>query len=405
MEKYRTEKPMLSVIVPIFNAEQHLEKCLDSIINQTFLDMEILLVNDGSTDGSLSICRKYQKKDCRIKVISKENGGLIRARKSGLSIANGRFIGFVDSDDWIEPQMYSILVTCMEETDCDLVSSGIIRDFEDGRPSEILFDHYEEGCYRDPEQCIYPTMLYSLQYKDFGIYCTLVNKLYKRELLERVYEHINDEVFYGEDVLTCYPYCLFSNSIYILHQVFYHYNIRGSSMASAPDARLPQNNYLLYQNLRAIFLKSDCAFILMRQLKKFLMNMERHNLMVLYQFDAVALDEWHFSVPEELFDKRFVIYGAGACGQALYRKICDMRKESNMVLWIDRNAENRTEECAYPISKPEVLLHADWDVILVSVKDVHLAEQIMQELSDIYCIEREKMFWDSIEHIPVWDIY
>ena len=91
--------PELSIIVPIYNAEQYLERCLISIMEQTFENLEIILVNDGSTDKSLEICHKCQRSDQRIKIISKENGGLIRARKTGMAMASGRFIGFADSDD------------------------------------------------------------------------------------------------------------------------------------------------------------------------------------------------------------------------------------------------------------------------------------------------------------------
>lgn len=399
-------KPQLSVIVPIYNAEQYLEKCIESLINQTFQNMELILVDDGSTDHSLNICRKYQYRDQRIKVITKKNGGLIHARKTGLTAASGDFIGFVDSDDWVEPVMYEELMKHMIEEECDLVSSGIIRDYENSdQKSVMVLDHYEEGIYRNLDSTIYPTMLYSEQFQDFGIYCTLVNKVYKKMLLEQIYKNINENVFYGEDALACYPYCLLANSIYILHKAFYHYNIRSASMASAPDQRLPYNNYLLYCGLREVFLKSDCPLILMRQLKKYLMLLERHNLLVLYQFDVVALDEWHFTFSRELFDKHFVLYGAGVCGQALYQKLCRMGKEQNMVLWVDQDAKKRTEECAYPICKPDALLQADCDIILISVQSESLAAKIMDDLMKKFQIEQEKMVWSRVEHIPIWDIY
>lgn len=397
--------PLLSVVVPIYNAEQYLEKCLESVVNQTFRNMEIILVNDGSTDASLEICRKYQRADERIKIISKENGGLIRARKTGLSAALGSFIGFVDSDDWVESDMYEMLVNCMESTGCDLISSGTIRDFEDSHRKAIIYDNYPEGVYRNLDSSVYPTMLYHSKYRNFGIYCNLWNKLFKKDLLDRVYKDINDEIFYGEDVVTCYPYCLLAESIYVVHKAFYHYNIRSESMSFLPDRRLPYNNYLLYHNLRDIFLKSGCRLVLMRQLKKYLMGLERHNLLTLYQFDVVALDEWHFFFPHELYDNRFVLYGAGACGQAHYRQLCDTGKDQNMVLWVDKQAEKRTEECAYLIRRPQELMLAEWDIILVSVQNESLAHQIVDELSDTYHIAREKIFWNRVEHVSVWDIY
>lgn len=97
---------MISIIVPVYNVEKYLERCIESIVNQTYKDIEIILVDDGSPDNCPVICDRYAEKDNRIKVIHKQNGGLINARKSGLEIAQGDYIGFVDSDDWIEPEMY-----------------------------------------------------------------------------------------------------------------------------------------------------------------------------------------------------------------------------------------------------------------------------------------------------------
>lgn len=399
------KNPLLSVIVPVFNAEGYLRKCLDSIVNQTFQNMEIIVVNDGSTDHSLEICRKYQQMDSRVRIILKENGGLIRARKTGVSEASGDLIGFVDSDDWIEPDMYEMLTNCMKDTGCDLVSSGIVRDFEDSDRQTVIYDNYPEGVYKELGYSIYPTMLYHAGYRNFGIYCNLCTKLFKKELLVQVYKYVNEDVFYGEDALTLYPYCLLAENIYVLHKAFYHYNIRSASMSFRQDRRLPYNNYLLYENLRDIFLQSDYSLMLMRQLKKYLMSLERHTLLAMYQFDVVALDEWKFSFPQELYDRRFVLYGAGACGQAFFRKICTMQKEHNMVLWVDRDAERRTQECAYLIDRPDALMRNRWDVILVSVQSGHLAQQIMDELMETYHIEQDKLYWSSVEHIPIWDIY
>lgn len=401
----RRKNPLLSIIVPIYNAGQYLENCLNSIINQTFQDIEIILVNDGSTDNSVEICQKYQRLDKRIKIISKENGGLIRARKTGLSMVSGSFIGFVDSDDWIEPTMYETLVNCMEETGCDLVSSGIMRDYANLDRQIVVYDNYSEGVYSDLDNSIYPTMLYHSKFRNFGIYCNLCNKLFKKELIIQVYKDINEDIFYGEDALACYPYCLLSESIYILHKAFYHYNIRHESMSFTPDRRLPYNNYLLYNSLQESFSKSVCRMTLMHQLKKYLMMLERHSLWVLYQFDAVALDEWNFSFPESLYDKKFVIYGAGACGQAFYRKLYEIEKEQNMVMWVDKEAEKRAMECAYPISRPDVLMCAEWDVILVAVRDEHMAVQIMNELAETYHVDQTRICWSKVEHIPIWDIY
>ena len=120
---------MISVIVPVYNVEPYLRKCLDSVINQTYKDMEILIVDDGSTDGSDDICDEY-KTDKRVRVFHTENRGLSCARNVGLDNAKGDWIGFVDSDDWIEPEMYELLIKGAEETGADIVECGIFTEYK-----------------------------------------------------------------------------------------------------------------------------------------------------------------------------------------------------------------------------------------------------------------------------------
>ncbi|WP_443796468.1 glycosyltransferase family 2 protein [Dialister hominis] len=115
----------ISVIVPVYNVAPYLKKCVDSIINQTFTDIEIILVDDGSTDESGTICDQYAQKDSRVKVIHKSNGGLSDARNSGLEVCSGEYIGFVDSDDWISPDMYETLIHFAVKEDLDVAMCGV----------------------------------------------------------------------------------------------------------------------------------------------------------------------------------------------------------------------------------------------------------------------------------------
>lgn len=119
---------MISVIVPVYNVEPYLRKCLESVLNQTYRDLEILIIDDGSTDNSGQICDEY-KKDERVRVLHTENRGLSAARNLGLDEANGDWIGFVDSDDWIEPDMYEVLLRKAEETGADVVECGCYTDY------------------------------------------------------------------------------------------------------------------------------------------------------------------------------------------------------------------------------------------------------------------------------------
>ncbi|NLL62094.1 MAG: glycosyltransferase [Candidatus Atribacteria bacterium] len=118
------KQPLISVIVPVYNAEKYLPKCIESIQNQTYRNLEIILVNDGSTDNSLVICYQYSEKDKRVTVITQENRGVSSARNRGLDIATGDYIGFVDSDDYIAPDMYQQLLIACLENDADISECG-----------------------------------------------------------------------------------------------------------------------------------------------------------------------------------------------------------------------------------------------------------------------------------------
>lgn len=123
---------MISVIVPVYNMEKYLEKCVRSILDQDYKDIELILVDDGSKDSSPAMCDEFAKQDERIKVIHKANGGQGSARNMGLDIAKGEYISFIDSDDWVEPDMYTNLITIAKENDADLAICEVALNEEDG---------------------------------------------------------------------------------------------------------------------------------------------------------------------------------------------------------------------------------------------------------------------------------
>lgn len=130
----------ISIIIPVYNSEIYLEKCIESILNQTFKDFELILVNDGSKDNSYEICEHYHKQDSRIKVINKVNGGVSSARNAGLNVANGKYIGFIDSDDYIHPQMYEILYNKLINTKSDIAICDYKKVYLKDNIETILFD-------------------------------------------------------------------------------------------------------------------------------------------------------------------------------------------------------------------------------------------------------------------------
>ena len=386
-----TEKKV-SVIIPIYNVAQYLHKCLKSVISQTYKNLDIILIDDGSSDDSYSIAKEYQEKDSSIRLFTQTNIGLIATRKRGIELAEGEIIGFVDSDDWIEPIMYERLVQCMEENECDLVSSGIYRDYADGSRKE-WYDLYPEGVYVNLESAIYPSMLHDFKKNEMGLKCTLVNKLYRRQILQDIYGEIDTRVFYGEDALTIYPYCLRCKRIYILNEAYYHYYIRNNSMCRAANEKLAINTYYLYNGLRDAFMESNCANSLLKQLKHYLFQLESHTLKMLYNIDTLAYAKWDFSKYKDIFGKRIVIYGAGACGQALYRELDSLGYKENVVAWVDKNPEGKTEQCMYEITAIKEIVDKKFDYLIIAIKSQNIAIEVMKELTKDYAVEEDKVVW------------
>lgn len=382
----------VSVIIPIYNAAQYLHKCLKSIISQTYKNLDIILIDDGSSDDSYDIAKEYQEKDSRIRLFTQTNIGLIATRKRGIELAEGEIIGFVDSDDWIEPIMYERLVQCMEKSKCDLVSSGIYRDYADGSRKE-WYDLYPEGVYVNLESAIYPSMLHDFKRNEMGLKCTLVNKLYRRQMLQDIYREIDTRVFYGEDALTIYPYCLRCKRIYILNEAYYHYYIRNNSMCRAANEKLTINTYYLYNGLRDAFMESNCANSLLKQLKHYLFQLESHTLKVLYNVDTLAYAKWDFSKYKDIFGKRIVIYGAGACGQALYQELVSLGYKENVVAWVDKNPEGKTEQCMYEITAIKEIVDKKFDYLIIAIKSQNIAIEVMKELTKDYAVEEDKVVW------------
>lgn len=142
--------PLVSIIIPIYNVENYLEQCIISVVHQTYKNLEIILVNDGSPDNSGKICDNFALMDKRIKVIHKMNGGLSSARNAGIDIAKGEYLGFVDSDDTIEPFMYEKLMTAIKRDGTDLAVCAINYVFENGKKltktnlgKDTIFDFYD----------------------------------------------------------------------------------------------------------------------------------------------------------------------------------------------------------------------------------------------------------------------
>lgn len=252
-------KPILSIIVPVYNVRAFLEKCLDSILAQTFKDFELIIVDDGSTDGSGEICDAYAERDGRITVIHKNNSGVVSARKAGIAAASGTYAGYVDGDDWIDPRMYETMISHMMKYDCDLVMCDIAHEskalpLSSGATSMNL----ESGYYGADSirEKILPNMIYTGEFYKFGIYPVIWNKLYKRERLIKHQMAVDEQIKIGEDAACVYPYIFDCGGIYFIKDLsLYHYRHSGNQMTVLYDKSYFDRFKALYE----FFSRSEIA--------------------------------------------------------------------------------------------------------------------------------------------------
>lgn len=214
MERVFRMNDLITVIVPIYNVEKYLNRCVDSIINQTYTNLEIILVDDGSPDNCGKICDEYAKKDNRIKVIHKENGGLSDARNAGIKVADGKYIGFVDSDDWINPKMYEELYSTLLKYDADISCCKMLR-CKDNKDT-IQKEHETKIVEYNQEQ--YMKKFFKIGSQECVYYAC--NKLYKKEIIEKDQYPIN---LTSEDVVGTYKTLLKSQKIVEINQIYYYY--------------------------------------------------------------------------------------------------------------------------------------------------------------------------------------
>ena len=241
-------EPMFTVIVPIYKVEKYLKKCITSILNQTYKDFELLLIDDGSPDNCPKICDEFKRKDKRVKVIHKKNGGLVSARNIGVKNASGKYICYVDGDDWIRPNLLEeVNKIITDNKDLDMVIFNIERVFEDY--NQILDFDIENGLYdkQKLEEYIYPFMMYDNR-KSFCkglIFPAACNKIYRKELLEK--HHCKDErIKMGEDNAFVFECLVYSNKVYFVNKVFYEYNqLNPTSFNNSYDKNRFENNQLL----------------------------------------------------------------------------------------------------------------------------------------------------------------
>lgn len=237
--------PAISIIIPVYNAEKYLRRCIESVLSQSFTEFELILVDDGSKDKSPQICDEYESRDTRVRVIHKANGGVSAARNDGLDIAKGEYVTFIDSDDWVEREY---LETLSNYRNYDIVFFSHRMIYEDGYTSEFKFEAKEGD-----RQNIWEIVA-SLRKNAAGLnfYGYTWNKMLCRDIIEKYKIRFTEGLRISEDEVYTLDYCTHAKSIKVLPLCLYNYRVLGTGLTatknSADEYKKLADSYLAILN-------------------------------------------------------------------------------------------------------------------------------------------------------------
>ena len=272
----------ISVIVPVYKVEKYLNRCVQSIAAQTYENLEIILVEDGTRDGCGAICDAYAAKDPRVRVIHKENGGLSSARNAGMDIARGEYFGFVDSDDWIEPETYETLLNLAEKYNADLVS-GSRYDVAEPTGERTLGLHHKK------EECISAMEMLGRVFVWDGCDSAAWDKLYRRHLFADIRYPLG---MYSEDIAIFYKLMEKANRVALCPKPLYNYLHRENSITTAKLSEktfhYPNHTEVIYPYICANHpqLKNQARFLRVRGIAYAMMSIDLAGEEAWKQYDA-----------------------------------------------------------------------------------------------------------------------
>lgn len=379
----RDEPIKISIIVPIYNVEDYVKPCIESIIRQSYKNLEIILVDDGSTDRCPEICDDYSKQDQRIHVIHKHNGGLVSARKAGVAVATGDYVLGVDGDDWIEMDRVEVLVRDgIMPTHADMIHlSGYTSEF--GEKSELYSPDVPCNLFENDEieNKIFSMLPGGSNSSNATINWSLWSWAMRRELVLKNQMLVDDRVTYGEDFL-CVCFCLLdTKSVMTIRQGGYHYIQRASSIMSQVAVSANKDPFRIKvwcQTLKKQLEQKHAP----EKIRKICGQIVIYCIFTYYDYDySLLLQDFPdclIPFPNVSSGARIVVYGAGRIGYSLVQSL-NKTKKHPVVLWVDQN-QNRPTVPGYAIHSRNAIFSADYDFIVVAIINADTAKEVKRSL-------------------------
>lgn len=390
---------LISIIVPVYNAEKYLDRCLQSVLNQSYSKLQIILVDDGSEDNSLEICQTYSEKDKRVLVLHQEKQGVVAARTLAAQYAEGGYIGFVDADDWIEHDMYETLIKSAWEDSSDIVMGKTF--LERGALSSIdSRGSLDEGIYDLEEGILQHHILYTDDYNNRGISSSLWDKLFKRELILPVLTALDRNICFSEDELCVYTCILSAKRMSILNKPVYHYFRNDNSTTTNVSTRYFSSYELFFDKLEKVFAESDYSAMLLSKLERYKIDVYLKGLNNYTGVSRVGIVPLLLPDIQELVQadvKKIILYGASDVGQNYYRyfQLCQCLE---VIAWTDYRWDELRKR-GLPLDDISCLISMNFDKVVIAVESNELSIAIKEELVKKYGINDDKIFWRSPRRI------
>ncbi|BEU88729.1 hypothetical protein TAMA11512_21930 [Selenomonas sp. TAMA-11512] len=386
---------LVSIIIPVYNVEQYIEKCLDSVLGQTYQKLDVICINDGSTDDSLAVLRRYEAQDSRVRIIDKGNGGVVSAREAGLRIANGEYTTFVDPDDWVESNAVMEMVTANQVYQADMVACGFWK--EQGDASSAIFNGLEAGYYSPGYLKDHPEDWF-FSYTTFRepVIGSLCTKLIRTKLIQEVHRKLPFSMVYGEDVVAVLLACASCNGLLSLSGAWYHYIHRDGS-AATQQRGFPKGMYhSIYQLLETV---TDGAV----ERKKCL---DAYMKMLLLEQEYETFSSYGTLFPFSKVSKgsRIFLYGAGLFGRMVHRAIME-HADLSLAGWTDRawQSEALQQFALNPLSD---IYKAEFDVLVLALLNESLCREIAFDMiqkglsEEKICFVENKIMQEAT--LPAW---
>ena len=384
---------LVSIIVPIYNVEKYVEKCIQSICNQSYKNIEIILVDDGSTDNSGTICDEYANKDKRIKVVHKKNEGLVRARKTGFSISTGELIANIDGDDWIDSEMISDCVSIYHDTQAEIIQSGLVCE---GKQKDRI--KYENSVDKLTDENTVFHITNWLNGKEFIYGSQLVTKIVQRDIFKRSYFKVTDDMSNGEDFISFLYYMDLAHKAVSIDKIYYHYLVREESLSHKMHGI---NQLLIEDHLteKVVQVIKELSIDISEQIiENWVIKRKGFVLMKEIPEFSLHLLNFEFQDIETIIDKNVVIYGAGKVGQDIFRQLSTYNR-INIVAWIDKNSE-KYDFSYTKVYNTKLLKDIQYDLIIIAVQKSEMAQEIKRELLKLG-INEKVIIWQ--EYRSFWD--